>query len=364
MENRRRSLLKLAAGCLVGLVIAWLAYRLWVQSPQIHSLWSEDSGSNSPSSGAPAEYRVVVIPLAGEAAEPAAEISGLAWYGDWLILLPQYPSRFSKPGEGSLFGLSEEQLRGFLEGTSREPITPRTIPLSMGGIEEQIDGFEGFEAITFHGDQFYLTSEARGSQGMMGYLVAGQISPDLSQARLEAESLVENVPQLNRDNHSDEALLVFNDRIYTLYELNGRQINQAPKATLFDLSLRQIEKIPFPNVEYRITEAAQPDESGRFWAINYFFPGDSDLKSEGDLLATPPGGADSSHGRSEAVERLVELQITPGIILLTDRAPIYLELLPDGTARNWEGLAYWPGKGFLLATDKYPETILGFVEFP
>jgi hypothetical protein len=199
---------------------------------------------------------------------------------------------------------------------------------------------------------------------MMGYLVAGEMAPDLSQARLETESLVKNPPQLDWDNHSDEALLIFEERIYSLYELNGREINLAPKATLFDLDLRQTGRIPFPSIEYRITDAIQPDENGRFWAINYFYPGDSELSSERDLLATPPGGAASSHGRSQAVERLVELQITPGLIMLTDRPPIYLELLPDGTARNWEGLAYWPGEGFLLATDKYPETILGFVGLP
>jgi hypothetical protein len=32
--------------------------------------------------------------------------------------------------------------------------------------------------------------------------------------------------------------------------------------------------------------------------------------------------------------------------------------------RNWEGLAQLEGKGLLLATDKYPTTLLAFIPFP
>ena len=46
-------------------------------------------------SGAPAEAQVRVIPLAAPLDTPRAEISGLAWHGDDLILLPQYPDGWS-----------------------------------------------------------------------------------------------------------------------------------------------------------------------------------------------------------------------------------------------------------------------------
>ena len=40
------------------------------------------------------EQPIIAIPLAslaaGPSTDPAAEYSGLAWYGNWLILLPQY----------------------------------------------------------------------------------------------------------------------------------------------------------------------------------------------------------------------------------------------------------------------------------
>jgi len=50
--------------------------------------------------------------------------------------------------------------------------------------------------------------------------------------------------------------------------------------------------------------------------------------------------------------------------MLTDSAPIQLTLLSDGTARNWEGVAKLDDRGFLLATDKFPDTILAFVQQP
>jgi hypothetical protein len=57
----------------------------------------------------------------------------------------------------------------------------------------------------------------------------------------------------------------------------------------------------------------------------------------------------------------VEFRYTNAQISSTSRAPIQLELREDGRARNWEGLVRLDQRGFLLMTDKYPETILGFV---
>ena len=47
-----------------------------------------------------------------------------------------------------------------------------------------------------------------------------------------------------------------------------------------------------------------------------------------------------------------------------DAPPLQLQLRGDGKARNWEALAVLEGRGLLVATDTYPETVLGFVPFP
>src|SRR5512138_133697 len=66
----------------------------------------------------PAEVEVRNIPLAGPAAGSNAELSGLAWYGDWLILLPQYPERFPSGPDGSLFAIAKADLLAFLDEKS------------------------------------------------------------------------------------------------------------------------------------------------------------------------------------------------------------------------------------------------------
>jgi hypothetical protein len=356
------------------LVIAWIIALFLIASALFLSIrqgqlapWLASSPvliSQSPSARDSSEHEVVVIPLAGLLAEASAEISGLAWYGENLVLLPQYPQRMSSSSDGALFALSKADLSTYLDGVDPAPLTPLAIALETGGLEGRVPGFEGFEAIAFTGDRFFVTIEAKTQDGMTGYLASGEITPDLSAAYLDPETLVENPLQLDRDNHSDEAIVINGEQIFTLYEVNGRELNNAPKATVFDLELNRISTMPFPNIDYRVTDATPPVGDGRFWVINYFFPGESYLRSDRDLLATPPGGAASSHAHSQAVERLVEFQITPGIIMFTPTPPVYLRLLPDGEARNWEGIAYLPGRGFLLATDKFPGTILGFVEYP
>jgi hypothetical protein len=64
------------------------------------------------------------------------------------------------------------------------------------------------------------------------------------------------------------------------------------------------------------------------------------------------------------VERLVELQFDASTgVSLTGLPPIQLQLEPMET-RNWEGLVLLDDRGFLIATDKYPGTLLAFVPYP
>ena len=96
-----------------------------------------------------------------------------------------------------------------------------------------------------------------------------------------------------------------------------------------------------------------------FWGINYFFPGDTDLLPSIDPIADVYG---KSNAGFEHVERLVKFEYSEDGITLAKAAPILLVLTED--ARNWEGLVVLDDRGFLLATDKFPTTILGFVPLP
>ncbi len=171
-------------------------------------------------------------------------------------------------------------------------------------------------------------------------------------------------PQTGIDNYSEESLLFFDGMLMTLYEANGRNVNEAPRVHRFDPQLNSLEAIPFPNIEYRITDTTSPDANGRFWAINYIFAGSIDKLEPAPDPLVAQYGIGATHKESNMVERLVELQYTPAGVELTDSAPIQLTLNSNGEARNWEGLTRLDERGFLMVTDKFPSTILAFVPAP
>jgi hypothetical protein len=309
-----------------------------------------------------AEQPVTVIQLLGPLAKRRAQLSGLAWYGDYLILLPQYPDRF----EDQLFYLEKEHIVSFLRGDTHEPLTPQPIPLIVDDLIAQIPGFQGFEAILFAGDRAFLTIEAEADQQMVGYLVSGIITPNLGELRLDPKLITPIAPQTNLLNLSDETILFDGEHIVTIYEGNGSIINGSPVAHLFNPhDLQLLGTIPFPHIDYRITDATSLDNANRFWAINNFSLSNSALKLGLDPLATKYG-VGPTHRASPFVERLVEFQFSTTGITLVDAPPVQLQLLDDA-ARNWEGIVRLESpefSGFLLVTDNRPETILAFVPTP
>jgi hypothetical protein len=176
----------------------------------------------------PGALRVHEIPLDGPVSQAAAEISGMAWYGDWLILLPQYPSRF----DDQLFALSRREITAFLDGESSNKLTPRSIQLESSGIEARIPGFEGFEAIGFDGIHVFVTIEANENGEMVGYIVRGEAQPGEPPVSfvLDGASIQKIEPQANLSNYADESLLIFQGTVYTIYEANGANINPNPQA--------------------------------------------------------------------------------------------------------------------------------------
>jgi len=314
----------------------------------------------------PAEAPVTLLPLTGPAAARRAEFSGLAWYGDWLILLPQYPERFSaqvQGADGALFALEKRDLLAALDADAASPLAPRPIPIQWDDLPRKVRGFEGFEALAFQGATVYLSIEASPGGGMKGYLVRGEIAPDLSVLRVDSATLTEIPLPVDVPNKSIEALLSVPQGVMAFYEVNGAAVNPAPAAWLFSPEMRLSARLSFPALEYRLTDVSALDAQGVFWGMDYFYPGDGELRTDADPLAAQYG-LGGSHAAGGPVERLVALRWSGEAITLLDAAPRYLRLLPDGKARNWEGLVRLDGRGFLLVTDKYPETLLGFVPAP
>jgi len=312
-----------------------------------------------PSGNIVTEQPVTLIALDGPIADNKAELSGLAWQGDTLILLPQYPDRFGA-NEGVLFAIPKKAIMDFLEGKSNQPIIPTTIQFFAPGLKDSIHDFEGYEAIGFSGENVYLTIESGKNEEMMGYLVGGKISDDQSEIRIDISRVVQIPPAVPIDNRADEALIITGDRVLTFFEANGAKLNSDPAAHVFGLDLSAQGTISFPNLEYRVTDATlSPD--GQIWVINKFSPNDKDILPKSDPLAKEYGEG-STHKKHPQVERLVSLNNEASAITLADFPPIPLELIED--ARNWEGLVALDQRGFLLATDKSPGTLLVFVPMP
>lgn len=97
------------------------------------------------------------IPLAGPAAEARAEISGMSWCGDHLILLPQYPMIYEdKNAPAYVFSISKSVLDDYFSRKTERAIQPDKLYFDFKGIDGQIPGFEGFEAIVFVQDHFFV----------------------------------------------------------------------------------------------------------------------------------------------------------------------------------------------------------------
>jgi hypothetical protein len=312
----------------------------------------------------PQEVPVFTIPLAGPISSDKAEISGMAWYEDRLILLPQYPQKFiTSAGSHSLFVLSKESILAYITGSTNQPLTPRQVPINTQAISGQIPGYEGFEAIAFDGQIVYLTIEANYRGSMMGYIIKGSVESDLKEIQLDTSSLTSIPNQVQIFNTSNESLLIAGDQILTLFEANGAELNSNPIANIFDKSLLNNNSVEFPNIEYRITDASAIDESGRFWVVNIFFPAELWFYTSSDPIAEEFGEGET-HTAYFTVERLVELLYNEEKITFTGTLPIQLELIDDFNSRNWEALARLDDQGFLVMTDTYPETILGFIPYP
>jgi len=305
------------------------------------------------------EVAVLEIPLPAPLNEKSMEFSSMAWLREELILMPQYPHRFNPQGLGKLYALNKADIIRYIQQQDGEPLDIREIAFDDGGLHKALPGFEGFEGLAFNDDQVFMTIETHNGNPMMGYLVAGSYDAVLQQISLDPQTLVELPPQTSFLNASDEALTIFDDRIYTFFEDNGLSQNPKAEAHTFDFNLQLQGTLAFPNIEYRVTDATEIQQDGTFWVMNYFYPGDDHLAADDDPLISSYGIGET-HKQFDGVERIVEMKIEEDSIRLVDIMPLYLRLNSDGESRNWEGIVRLDEIGFLLVTDSFPKTILGF----
>ena len=308
------------------------------------------------------EYDVLEIPLPDNLDSPSFEYSGLGWYGDTLVLLPQYPNRNASGQTGLLYGITKDDLIKWKNDQSQK-LSFIDIPFDDAGLSRSLPVFEGFEAILFLDQDVYLTIETSAGNPMKSYLVRGSVSSDGEgriAIRLDKEQIIELPQQNQSSNASYEALTSDGEFIYALYEQNGQSANEHPYALKIDRELLAIEEIPVEPINYRITDASQSNKNGEFWGVNYFYPGDEHLKVGVDPISDLYG-LPGSHQFDGRVERLVKFLLNSEGVELFDQAPVYLELSDSGESRNWEGLVVLDKNTFVIVTDKFPVSMLAMV---
>jgi len=325
-----------------------------------------DSGDLQPA----ARARVVdpvLIPITGPIADRQAEISGMTWMGDTLVVLPQDPTVFAAGDNLGFFAFKrstlEAAIAALLAGESVVPLEPHRAECHAPGLSRVIRGFDGLEAMAIVGDACYMTVEAKEDTAMAGYLVCGHYDMVNETVRVDMTRLTGIPLGLNIHNIAEESILIDGERIITLSEANGANLTDDPRAKVFNLATDYQGSLPFPQIEYRVTDATALDADGRFWVVNYFFPPErAKLQPADDPEVARHGTVDGVTAET-CVERLLELRLQGDEIVRTDTPPIYLALDPDG-CRNWEAIVRLGDAGFLLMTDKYPGTLFAFVPDP
>ena len=304
------------------------------------------------------EVLPIEILLTGEATERSLEMSGLAWYNDYLILMPQYVNE-SKP---RFYYLKKSTINDWLNGNKEQPLNPSKIDIIMPDYFNSIKGYQGFEAICFIGNKAYLIIETKNNDLMKSFIVKGSMDIKSKTLIIDPEKKVEILLPVNIKNMGYESILKYKYRLMVLFEANGINVNSDPKASFYNSSLKQKGHISFPNIEYRITDATELDDQGRFWAINFFWPGEKKRLNPGKDLVLNNTVKGETHQEFEHVERLVEFKIDGKNIYKTNSLPIQLKL--NQNSRNWEGVVRMENKGFLMIVDEHPRTILAFIKKP
>src|SRR5690606_4704530 len=77
---------------------------------------------------APTEVDVRQLPLAAPLDSTKIEFSGMAWYGDKLVLLPQYPTRFKVDGNPAIYAIEKQDILLAIEQKGGQPLTGKPVP--------------------------------------------------------------------------------------------------------------------------------------------------------------------------------------------------------------------------------------------
>lgn len=288
----------------------------------------------------------IPIPTNAKISHYKAEISAMTWLGDKLVLVPENANSYS---ENNFFYLNRADIKEWLHNGVKPAI--KTIK-TIGDFENKVEGFDGFEAMAVVADTVYVAMEALGLGWTRSWLAKGIYNTGLNQIEFDMNSLKEVPIPGKIFNAGIESLTYYDKTVWALYEANGRNINKTPTCYKYSSRLSFLGEAPFPAIEFRVTDATETDNSGTFWAINYFYSGDKKKYKPAPDNLLPK----TDLNKQKFVERLVKFKFEDGKIMIADRNswPIFSGDLGE---INWEGVARWDEKSILLINDMYPKSV-------
>ena len=282
--------------------------------------------------------------LKGQITNPKEEISSMTLYNDKLILLPENLN-------GYMFWIPLDEIENSI--ITMDTLMPRMNFFRTNPYDKLIYGFDGFEAIVIHHDNVYITIEVKDKRGkkfhMSSFLIWGRINSESMEVIIPSSNILRLNPPTQVYNQTFEGMSYHDDKLIIMYEVNGVNMRDKVWQYIVDVNalhddelMIELEKMMFPNIEYRVTDMTSVIDN-KFWVTNYYWPGDKKMLQIEDSIG---------------VERLLEFEILGKVAIRTNHKPINIPL--SKKSRNWEGVVRYKD-GFLISTDKFPKMILGYI---
>ncbi|TDO21842.1 hypothetical protein [Pedobacter duraquae] len=234
-------------------------------------------GFLSPQLAAFAQRSYQTIPLPLEIASVNEEFSGLSSHKGRLYLIPQYGSYKETKLEGifNIYSILTDSITRVIEGKDKQLTAFKTIKVkNLALLPDEIkSGYEGFEAITFIGDEVYLSIETHDDKDYC-YLIKGILNTKLGTIEIDAVNFMRLARYPYVENAGYEALTYLPEKkkLLAIYEYNA--MHNGGIGYLIDPSFKKApEKIDIPFLPFRITDI-QIDAQGTIYGINYFWNGD------------------------------------------------------------------------------------------
>lgn len=322
-----------------------------------------------------AQTKFKTIPLPGAISNINVEFSGLAQWNGRVYLLPQYGSHKETrmDGEFNIYSLRADSINRVISGQDSTLTAYRKIKLNnltkLPVAVKQI--YQGFESITFVGNQVYMAIETVDTARYC-FLLKGTIDTVSNVIDIDALhfAALKRPLYINNGGFEGVTYLPRTQKLIAMYEFNAAP--NGGTGYLIDTSLTKAPE-PFntPFLYFRITDLYASKNDG-LYAVNYFWDGeyrqylDNGVvkNAEEDITRKVPALKDSLRKNGNYLKQKTFARI---MYLKNYRTKHWKQMAVfEGFTNNWEGLTLF-NKGALIVTDANrstkQKTVFAYLEF-